>query len=99
MSERDARVFEAVVWDESRTLSLKEVCLRCGVEQQLVEEMVAYGIIEPQAEAGSQWQFSGGCLRRVTTVVRLQQDLGVNLPGAALALDLMDQLAMYRRRG
>jgi chaperone modulatory protein CbpM len=98
MSERETEIFEAVVWDDNRTLSLKEVCIRCGVEQQLIEEMVAYGIIEPLSEAGPQWHFGGSCLRRVITVVRLQQDLGVNLPGAALALDLMDQLARYRRR-
>ena len=99
MSERETEIFEAVLWDDERTVTLKEVCLRCGVEEQRVVEMVDYGIIEPLHEADRQWQFRGTCLRRVTTVVRLQRDLGVNLPGAALALDLMDQLAAQRRRG
>jgi chaperone modulatory protein CbpM len=30
--------------------------------------------------------------------VRLQRDLGVNLAGAALAIDLLDQLDELRRR-
>lgn len=99
MSEHETEIFEAVLWDDNRRLSLTEVCVRCGVEEQLIREMVEYGIIEPLRETGPQWQFRGTCLRRVITVVRLQRDLGVNLPGAALALDLMDQLAAYRGRG
>jgi chaperone modulatory protein CbpM len=99
MRERETEILEAVVWDDTRTLTLKEVCLRCGIEERHVVEMVDYGIIEPVHERDPQWRFSGTCLRRVTTVVRLQRDLGVNLPGAALALDLMDQLAAQRRRG
>jgi len=98
MTDRQTDILEAVLWDENRRVTFKEVCVRCGVEEQLVQQMVEYGIIEPLRENEPQWQFTGTCLRRVTTVVRLQRDLGVNLPGAALALDLMDQLDVYRRR-
>jgi chaperone modulatory protein CbpM len=35
--------------------------------------------------------------RRVRTVVRLQRDLGVNLPGAALALELLDRIDELQR--
>jgi chaperone modulatory protein CbpM len=33
----------------------------------------------------------------VRTVRRLQRDLGVNLPGAALALELLDRIAELER--
>jgi chaperone modulatory protein CbpM len=99
MSERETEIYEAMLWDDETTVTLKEVVQRCGVEEQLIQEMVEYGIIEPLRDTEPQWQFHGTCLRRVTTVVRLQRDLGVNLPGAALALDLMDQLNASRGRG
>ncbi len=45
----------------------------------------------------SQWRFSGFALMRVQRVLRLQHDFGVNLPGAALALDLLEELDRLRR--
>ena len=100
MTERgsDTDIIEGVLWDEHSLVSLTEVCSHCGVQTEVVREMVTYGIIEPLGDDDSQWRFTGTSLRRVTTVIRLQRDLGVNLAGAALALDLMDELAEYRRR-
>jgi chaperone modulatory protein CbpM len=37
-------------------------------------------------------------VQRVQTAIRLQQDLGVNLAGAALALDLLEELQELRCR-
>jgi len=44
------------------------------------------------------WAFTTISLRRVRVAYRLQRDLGVNLAGAALALDLLDQIAELRMR-
>ncbi|MBP1152859.1 hypothetical protein JOD69_004728 [Methylocaldum sp. RMAD-M] len=44
------------------------------------------------------WQFNTAALRRLQTALHLQRDLGVNLPGAALALDLLEELEALRRR-
>jgi chaperone modulatory protein CbpM len=44
------------------------------------------------------WRFDGIAVVRVQRAVRLQQDLGVNLPGIALALELLDELEALRRR-
>lgn len=38
------------------------------------------------------WRFSGKSLRRARSAHRLQRDLGLNLAGIALVLDLMDEL-------
>ena len=45
----------------------------------------------------AQWRFSGVALTRVQRVIRLQHDFGVNLPGAALALELLEELERLRR--
>ena len=89
----------AVLLDDSVDVSLDELCSLCRVSEELVVEIVAEGIVEPRGTERGQWRFSGVALVRVQRVVRLQQDLGINLPGAALALDLLDELERLRRGG
>jgi chaperone modulatory protein CbpM len=43
------------------------------------------------------WHFHISSVRRVRTTVHLQRDLGVNLPGAALALELLDRIAELQK--
>jgi chaperone modulatory protein CbpM len=87
----------AVLLDDSVDVSLDELCSLCRVSEELVVEIVAEGIVEPRGTGSGRWRFSGVALARVQRVVRLQQDLGINLPGAALALDLLDELERLRR--
>jgi chaperone modulatory protein CbpM len=87
----------AMPLDESVEFSLAELCLACSVEEELVVEIVAEGIVEPIGPQRAQWRFSGRALTRVQRVIRLQQDFGVNLPGAALALELLEELERLRR--
>jgi len=94
MSERDA--LRGTVLDEDLTLTLREVCEVCGVEEVSVVEMVREGIADPlDPEAGS-WKFSGLAVTRIRTAHRLQRDLRVNLAGAALALDLLEEIERLR---
>ena len=86
-----------VLLDDTVTVSLEELCSACGVARELVVEIVAEGIVEPSGEGPAHWRFSGIALARVQRVLRLQHDFGVNLPGAALALDLLEELERLRR--
>lgn len=88
---------EALLLDESAQFSLAELCAACNVAEALVVEIVAEGIVEPVGVGPAEWRFSGIALARVQRVVRLQDDFGVNLPGAALALELLEQLERVRR--
>jgi chaperone modulatory protein CbpM len=83
--------------DDSVEFSLTEVCAACRVSEELVIEIVAEGIVEPLGGDRAQWRFSGVALTRVQRVLRLQHDFGVNLAGAALALDLLEELERLRR--
>jgi chaperone modulatory protein CbpM len=87
----------AMPLDESVEFSLAELCSACRVEEELVIEIVAEGIVEPIGTDREQWRFSGRALARVQRVIGLQQDFGVNLPGAALALELLEELERLRR--
>jgi chaperone modulatory protein CbpM len=83
-------------------LSLEHLCHSCALPREHILLLVEEGIIEPQdasAAAGSEhWHFHWRSLSRVRTSVRLQQDLGVNLAGVGLALELLDRIAQLEHR-
>ena len=87
----------AMLLDDSVEFSLAELCAACRVSEELIVEIVAEGIVEPLGGDPAQWRFTGFALARVQRVLRLQNDFGVNLPGAALALDLLEELERLRR--
>jgi chaperone modulatory protein CbpM len=87
----------AMLLDESVEFSLQEVCAVCRVTEEYVLEIVAEGIVEPIGGERAEWRFSGVALTRVQRVIRLQHEFEVNLPGAALALELLEEVERLRR--
>lgn len=81
---------------EDDSLTLEQLCHACGVHTDWVISLVEESIIEPQGDAIQVWRFSGDSLVRVRSALRLHRDLGVNLAGIALALDLMEELENLR---
>jgi chaperone modulatory protein CbpM len=87
----------AMLLDDSVELSLAELCTACRVSEELVIDIVAEGIVEPLGGERAQWRFSGVAVARIQRVIRLQQDFDVNLSGAALALELLEEIERLRR--
>jgi chaperone modulatory protein CbpM len=86
---------------QATQLTIEELCRTCAVQTHYVVELVQEGIIAPTRDAGSSnapetWRFSSLHVRHTKVAWRLQHDLGVNLPGAALALQLLDELETLR---
>ena len=81
------------VLEEDDLVTLSDLCRSCTVETQTITTLVAEGILDPQGRDVEHWRFTVGSLKRVKTVIHLQRDLGVNLAGAALALELLDRIA------
>ena len=99
MSEKNTLAGQLV--EEETLITLGELCRLCTVETAEVITMVIEGILEPSGqrlgvESAHDWQFHVSSVRRVHTVVHLQRDLGVNLAGAALALELLDKIAALK---
>jgi len=86
------------VLDERIELTLHEVCNICGAGEETVIEMVREGVVEPASGSPEAWTFTGVAVTRIQMALRLQRDLHVNLAGAALALDLLDEIERLRRR-
>lgn len=87
-----------IILEELTELTLAEVCRACTVNVDCIVELVEEGVITPIGREPHRWRFSGTHMRRATVALRLQRDLGVNLAGAALALQLMDELEALRAR-
>ena len=84
-------IVRGVILDSRTTFTLHELSRACSVEEKLIVEMVEEGVIDPIGPR-SDWRFPGDALVRAQRGLRLVRDLGVNWPGAALALDLLERL-------
>ena len=100
MSHQNITALPHVIVEEEQAISLAELCRCCGLSAEHALSMIDVGVIEPleRTKSQMQWQFSANSVLRIHTVTRLQQDLGVNLAGAALALELLDELKTLRRQ-
>ena len=84
---------------EEIDLDLGGLSQLCDVHVEMLLEFVAQGVLEPRAGADARdWRFGASDVQRGRAALRLQRELRVNLAGAALALDLLEELRLARRR-
>jgi chaperone modulatory protein CbpM len=85
-------VLSGEVLGEDSEITLIQLCRGCAITAETVEALVEHGVLEPTGEQGRHWCFLANSLKRIRVAMRLQRDLGVNLAGAALALDLLERI-------
>jgi chaperone modulatory protein CbpM len=90
-------VISGIVLDESMRFSLVELCDFAKASPDQVIEMVEEGVLEPEGASVYTWRFDTHALKRLQIAMRLEQDLGVNLPGSALVLDLLEEMERLKR--
>lgn len=73
-------------------LRLEELCAYCQVTPDFVYKLIEYGAIVPIGFSMEAWRFDASHLQRIHQILRLQKDLELDLPGALLALDLIEQI-------
>lgn len=81
---------------EEDVLTLGELCRACDTHADWIIGLVEESIIEPHGDEIRSWRFSGVSLVRARSALRLERDLGVNLAGIALVLDLREELERLR---
>jgi chaperone modulatory protein CbpM len=92
--------FTSFILEDQIGLTFDELCRACAIQSEMVVELVDEGVLTPDiappagapSAAPGDWRFTGLHIHRVRMAVRLQRDLGVNLAGAALALELLDEM-------
>ena len=94
------KILSGLILDEDSSFTLEELSSACSVRTQYIIELVDEGIVEPVERQRDQqyWTFTGSSLLRARKARRLQQDLGINLAGAALVLDMMEEIDQLRER-
>lgn len=97
MADEKGRVLTGYVLDETVTLTLTELSGACRVREEQIVELVEEGVIEPEIRQDD-WIFPSTQLRRAGRAVRLQRDLEINAAGAALVLDLLEEIEKLRAR-
>lgn len=86
-----------IIEDELQ-FSLEELCRICEGDAQWLTDLVQHGALDPLGNTPQDWRFQGTALRRVRTAWRLTRDLQINAAGAALALDLLDEIQLLKQQ-
>lgn len=98
MTARKQEALTGKLYDENNEITVVELCRICCVDEELVGQLIAEGILEPIDRLPDSSVLPYSSVRRTRTVVRMQRDLGVNLAGAALALELIDRIHLLQSR-
>ncbi len=86
------------ILEEDMELTLVQLCRTCQMSAEQILELIEYGVIDPRGREPAKWRFRGASIYRIRCAQRLERDLGVNPAGAALALELLDELTQLRTR-
>lgn len=100
MQNEVIELVSGIIVEDEKAISLVELCRYCSQPAEQIIKMVEQGVIEPIEPmlSYSLWQFTSNSLLRIQTACRLQRDLEVNLAGAVLALELLDEIKALRQQ-
>lgn len=96
--KKELLVISGTLLDDTVRFTLVELCRYAKATPERVIEMVDEGVLEPQGASVHTWRFDTKALKRLQIAIRLQNDLGVNLPGSALILDLLEEMETLRQQ-
>jgi len=89
------RRYDLVIYGQcldSRLITLDELARLVGRHPAVLQRYIAYGLIDPEVER-PELLFEDTIVARVRKIERLKNDLGLNLMGCGLVLDLLEQIA------
>lgn len=98
MVKQVLKIVHGEILEEEVKLTLAQLSRRSSLSAESILEMMEYGVIEPYQVSRDKWLFKGDSVSRLRCAQRLKRDLGVNTAGAALALDLLQEIDSMRRR-
>jgi chaperone modulatory protein CbpM len=81
---------ETQVLAEGDWLSVTQVCRATQIDVAVMIELAELGLVCPRGNEPQEWQLPARELGRLRTAARLIRDLGVNVSGAALAVELLE---------
>lgn len=85
-------IVTGVLIEETTTISYTEVCRKYHIPEKLLEEMMEHGLFSNKSTHIEKLQLNQKELHRIESAFRLHRDLGINLPGAVLAIELLEKI-------
>jgi len=89
----DARLLGEGDW-----IAASDVCRLCLIDMTVIIELVELGVVASRGPQPSEWVLPAVALPRLRIAGRLMRDLGVNVTGAALAVELLEARGELERR-
>lgn len=94
----NTRVISGVLIEDGDMLTLEEFSYAIRVEKAFILEMIEHELLVPQGNTPQEWRFDSLSLHRGRVATSFYQDLGINMSGIALALDLIDKVDELKRK-
>lgn len=92
----DQTIIAGVLMDENTTISFVEVCQKCNISEDMLLDMIEHGLFPSSPTRYKTTYVDQRTFNRIQSACRLQQDLGINLPGVVLVMELLDELEQAR---
>lgn len=83
-------------YTENAVLTRDEICEIFGIEESQLGDFIAYDIIVPVENESHELLFDMVQLKRMRKAMRLLRDLELNLAGASLVMQLLQELEELR---
>lgn len=91
-----SKIILGVLEEDTIHFSFEEVCTYYHIPKELLMELIEYGLFDNKTTQIEQIIFDQKALKKIETAFRLHKDLEINLPGVALALDLLEEMEKMR---
>jgi chaperone modulatory protein CbpM len=95
--KNQAIIFEPEIINPDTYFTLEECCHTTKSPQSFIIELISEDIIQPQSD-NSHYKFTLTHIQKIKKARSFYVDLGINLQGIALALDLLSQIEMIERQ-
>jgi chaperone modulatory protein CbpM len=98
MTQMQITWIEGTIVEDEVHMSIVEISQATRAPEELIMSWVSEGVLSPAGSSPEDWRFSGDSLKRAKTAAHLTHDLELNIPGVALALDLLDEITRLRNQ-
>jgi chaperone modulatory protein CbpM len=96
MTQTHITWIEGSIVEHDVHMTIVELAQATQTPEDLIMAWVSEGVLSPAGASPQDWRFSGDSLKRAKTAARLMHDLELNLPGVALAMNLLEELDQLR---
>jgi chaperone modulatory protein CbpM len=96
MNATHIAITHAVLVEDGQPCTLLQMSHICQTDSGQLVALVEEGVLTPSGDEPLNWLFAGSELRRARTALRLTRDLELNVAGAALVLDLLEEIEALR---